>query len=72
MRYNYYHVSVLKDTSGIAKDVDFHHAEFESTRIAEERKRKVETGAWTTKLIGQTPTRWVFRVRFQHADFSKF
>jgi hypothetical protein len=55
----YYQVSVpkLDSTQSLA--------ELAALAIAQRRKRFPQMGNWTVKRIGQTPKRWVFRVKFE-------
>jgi hypothetical protein len=59
MKRNYYHVSIAKD--GLTPDQGEYHAEMQARR----RKKKVETGQWFVKRVGQTPKRWSYRVKFE-------
>ncbi len=62
MKRNYYQVSVGKE--GMSEN----EGRMWAIRKAKARKRKVETGQWIVKRIGQTPTNWVYRVQFQSSN----
>lgn len=61
MRRNYYYVSVLKD--GLTPD----QGEWWALKKARARIKKVVTCQWFVKRIGQTPTRWAYRVIREHS-----